>query len=266
MQICHYRIFVGWLLVLACLAVGCRKRSSHLRIDGTVDLGDGVEMEFVWVQPGCFKMGSDEAGLDYAEERPAHDVMLTRPFYLGKYEVTQKQWLRVMKKNPSEFEGPDLPVEHVSWDEVQMFLKKLRKKTGENFVLPTEAQWEYACRADTTTRFSWGNSEMEAEDHAWFLDNSGRATHPVGGKKPNPWGLYDMSGNAWERCADSYGFYPRREVTDPLVSSPGGWHVVRGGGSLTARDGMHCSKRRRDWRRMHCVGFRCAIEVDACAR
>jgi len=245
---------------------GCGKRASDLRRNGSVDLGGGVNMEFVLVQPGSFKMGSDEAGWDYADEVPAHDVLLTKPFYLGKYEVTQQQWLKIMKDNPSECEGPDLPVENVSWDEVQMFLKKLRKKTGQNFVLPTDAQWEYACRADTTTRFSWGSRVVEAQEYAWFRDNSGQTTHPVGEKKPNPWGFYDMNGNAWELCADSYSHFPSGEVTDPLVVSSGDLHIVRGGGITSTADAMHCSKRRNDRRGPRGVGLRCAILMEEDAR
>jgi len=263
------KIRIVCLLLSATLTgfvAGCGNPAGDLRRDGTVDLGAGIKMEFLLVKPGHFKMGTEQEGSDYAEERPAHDVLLTKSFYLGKYEVTQEQWLRVMEKNPSQFEGLDLPVDRVSWDDVQVFLAKLRKKTGLNFVLPTEAQWEYACRAGTTTRFSWGDSETEAEEYAWFADNSSRETHPVGEKQPNSWGFYDMSGNVWERCADSYSRYSRREVTDPLVTSSGNWHVVRGGGSITARDSMHCSKRRFDWSKMRCVGFRCAITMEDAAR
>jgi formylglycine-generating enzyme required for sulfatase activity len=257
MDICFSRIFGCLLLALACLVAGCGKHSSDLRRNGTIDLGDGVKMEFVLVQPGSFKMGSD-----YADEAPAHDVLLTKPFYLGKYEVTQKQWLKVMKINPSQFEGPALPVDNVSWDDGQTFLKKLRKKTGEKFALPTEAQWEYACRADTTSRYSWGDRVAEAQDYAWFADNSGRTTHPAGEKKPNAWGLYDMNGNVWEWCADSLGPYPAGAVTNPLVSSSGQLHAVRGGGFTSKADGLRCSNRDSEWRGVRSFGLRCAIVVD----
>jgi formylglycine-generating enzyme required for sulfatase activity len=264
MQIRHYCCLAGWLLALACLAVGCGKRSPHLRLDGTVDLGDGVKMEFVLIQPGSFRMGSEDRDpKEYIDEKPPHDVRLTKPFYLGKYEVTQQQWRRVMKKNPSEFEGDDLPVENVSWDDAQTFLKKLRRKTGENFVLPTEAQWEYACRAGSTRRFSWGDREADAADYAWFADNSGRATHPVGEKKPNAWGLYDMNGNVWEWCADSYESYPGAEVTDPLNSSPGRLHVVRGGGCCNKIGGLRPSNRTSEYRGTRNFGFRCAVLLNA---
>jgi formylglycine-generating enzyme required for sulfatase activity len=259
--VCFNRVSTSLLLGLACSVTGCGKHSPDLRRNGTVDLGDGVKMEFLLVQPGAFKMGSD-----FADEAPAHDVLITKPFYLGKYEVTQKQWLKVMQKNPSDFEGPDLPVDNVSWEDAQTFLKKLRKMTGQNFTLPTEAQWEYACRADSTSRFSWGNNVADAEHYAWFADNSGRATHPVGTKKPNAWGFYDMTGNVWEWCADSYNRYPEGEVTDPFSSSSRGLHAVRGGGCTSKADGMRCANRNSEWRGWRCFGLRCAIVQDGDVR
>lgn len=269
MQICHSRTSSSWLLALVCLAAGCGKPSSDLRRNGTVDLGGGVKMEFVLIHPGSFRMGSEDRDpKEYVDEKPPHEVMLTKPFYLGKFEVTQKQWLRLMKNNPSQFEGDDLPVENVSWDDVQTFLKKLRRRTGEKFDLPTEAQWEYACRADSPTRFSWGNRETDAADYAWFADNSGRATHPVGEKQPNAWGLYDMNGNVWEWCADNYGFYSADEATDPLFvsSSPRSLHVVRGGGCSSKVGGMRPTNRSSEYRGTRCFGFRCAILTEERAR
>ena len=174
MQAFIWRTFASVLLALAFFAAGCGRQKSDLRRHGFVDLGGGVKMEFVRLNPGAFKMGSeDQDPKEFVDEKPAHDVMLTQSFYMGKFEVKQREWLTVMKKNPSQFEGPDLPVENVSWDEAHEFLKKLRDKTGEKFALPTEAQWEYACRADTTTRFFWGNSEADATNYAWFDGNAG---------------------------------------------------------------------------------------------
>lgn len=261
---CRGRV-LGLLVAFAVLAAGCGKPASNLRRDGTIDLGGGIKMEFVLIQPGAFRMGSeDQDPKEFMDEKPPHDVLLTKPFYLGKFEVTQQQWLQVMKNNPSEFVGDDLPVDNVSWDEVQTFLKRLRKKTGENFALPSEAQWEYACRADSTARFSWGHREADATDHAWFADNSGRATQPVGGKKPNAWGLHDMSGNVWEWCADSYGGYSAGEASDPLFvsSSRRGLHVVRGGACTSKVGGMRPSNRNSEYRGTRCFGFRCAILLN----
>ena len=132
-------------------------------------------------------------------------MRITKPFYLGKYLVTQEQWEAVMRDNPSCFEGPKNPVDSVSWNDCQQFLGKLNAKSaagGGKFQLPSEAQWEYACRAGSTTRYCFGDDESKLGEYAWYEANSGNTTHPVGGKKPNAWGLYDMHGNGWEWCDD----------------------------------------------------------------
>ena len=187
----------------------------------SVDLGGGVTMEFVPIRPGTFSMG---------EKRSAHNVTLTRPFYLGKYEVTQEQWEAVMGGNPSHFQGKKLPVETVSWEDCQTFVRKLGEKVpGRTFRLPTEAEWEYACRAGSTTTYYYGNPEADLKDYGWYVGNSDGATHPVGEKNPNAWGLFDMHGNVWEWCADWYGDYPKGDVTDPSGPSAGMARVTRGG-------------------------------------
>lgn len=197
-----------------------------------LDLAPGVTMEFVLVPSGSFLMGSDLETGD-ADEIPRHRVTITQPYYLGKYEVTQQQWETVMGYNPSSFKGASRPVDSVSWDDCQVFLAKVQARTGRQIALPTEAQWEYACRAGTTTRWSFGNSDAGALDAAWIGENSGNTTHPVGQKKPNAWGLYDMHGNVWEWCSDWYTRpYPTEAVVDPR--HPGPLHetspVLRGGG------------------------------------
>jgi len=198
-----------------------------------LDLGGGVKMEFVLIPAGSFLMG-DEYGK--SDEKPMHKVTITQPFYMGKYEVTQEQWQAIMGNNPSHFKGPRNPVENVSWEDCQVFLKKLNEKVrraGLKFSLPTEAQWEYACRAGTRTRFSFGNSRDDIGNYAWFKDNSDNKTHPVGMKKPNQWGLYDMPGNVWEMCADWYDAKNHEQlapnVVDPLGPRFGVDHVRRGG-------------------------------------
>jgi len=197
----------------------------------TVDLGGGVKMEFVLIPAGSFLMG-DEEGDD--DEKPVHTVRITKPFYLGKYEVTQEQWRAVMRYNPSEYQGPKNPVESVSWRICQDFLAKLNQKFGSGgvkFGLPTEAQWEYACRAGTTTRYSFGDDSAKLVDYAWLGWNAKGSTHPVGQKKPNAWGLYDMHGNVGEFCADWYSkdYYRNSPAEDPIGPHSGDYRVWRGG-------------------------------------
>lgn len=164
------------------------------------------------------------------DEFPAHQVTITEPFYLGKYEVTQAQWEELLGSNPSEFKGNDRPVDSVSWEDAQLLIQKLQEKTGSTFALPTEAQWEYAARAGTSTRWDWGNNEAILGDYAWFEENSSAMTHPVGQKKPNHWGLYDMYGNVQEWCNDWYAHqYQQEAVSDPQGPHSGDSRVVRGG-------------------------------------
>jgi formylglycine-generating enzyme required for sulfatase activity len=165
-------------------------------------------------------------------EGPAHRVRFSKPFYMGRYEVTQAQWQAVMGNNPSYFKGSDdLPVEQVSWSDCRAFCRRLSEKTGRNVRLPTEAKWEYACRAGGTGKYCFGDSEGELIAYGWFRKNSGHGTHPVGGKKPNAWGLHDMHGNVSEWCRDWYGekYYQGSPDTDPKGPSTGQSRVLRGG-------------------------------------
>ena len=170
------------------------------------EVTNSIGMEFVKIPEGEFMMGSpsDEGDRDN-DEGPVHKVTIEESYYLGKYEVTQEQWREVMGSNPSYFKGDDLPVEKVSWTDAQMFIQKLNEMEGTNiYRLQSEAEWEYACFAGTTTRYYFGDDESRLGDYAWYLDNLDGQTHPVGQKKPNPWGLYDMHGNVWEWCQDEY--------------------------------------------------------------
>ncbi|HOX07295.1 MAG TPA: formylglycine-generating enzyme family protein [Planctomycetota bacterium] len=202
-------------------------------VEKTVDLGDGVKLELLLIPAGRFKMGSpaDEKARD--EDEMQHWVVITRPFYIGKYEVTQEQWEKVMGTNPCEFKGVKNPVSNVSWNSCQEFGRKLNGLGIDKgqFRLPTEAEWEWACRAGTRTRFCSGAADEVLADYAWFDAAPGGRCHPVGMRKPNAWGLHDMHGNVWEWCEDWYdrGYYAKSPRCDPTGPVAGAERVSRGG-------------------------------------
>lgn len=230
----------------------------------TLDLGGGVSVELVLIRPGSFVMGSERGE---ADEMPSHKVILTKPFYLGKYEVTQAQWQAVMGENPSQFKGTNHPVDNVSWDDSQIFMQKLGERIkGGTVQLPTEAQWEYACRAGGGTEYSYGNDAAALGEYAWFHGNSGAASHPVGQKRANSWGLYDMHGNVCEWCADWYaGGYPAGEATDPSGASSGDARVLRGESWVSTGETLRSAYRvgtPPEYRNSH-VGLRVAFIPQA---
>jgi formylglycine-generating enzyme required for sulfatase activity len=185
-------------------------------------------IEFVYIRPGTFMMGSPVTEQGRADDEQQHRVTLTKGYWLGKYEVAQQHWEALMGGNRSKSKGGNLPVENVSWEDCQQFIKKLCEKEGVRdgtYRLPTEAEWEYACRAGTM-----GPYAGDLEDMGWHGKNSGWKTHPLGQKKPNAWGLYDMHGNVWEWCADWFDAYPSAAVTDPSGPRSGSLRVLRGGG------------------------------------
>lgn len=211
-------------------------------------------MEMVYVPAGSFMMGSTNGSYD---EKPVHQVTIKEGFYMGRFEVTQAEWQKVMGANYSQFKGDRLPVEKVSWNDAQSFIGKLNAR-GELFSyrLPTEAEWEYACRAGTTADYAGDVNEM-----AWFSENSGNKTHAVGGKQPNAWGLADMYGNVWEWCADYYHGSYNGAPTDGSAWVTSGLmraRVLRGGSWDFAANVLRSSYRR--WAtpiiRRNYIGFR----------
>ena len=166
-----------------------------------------------------------------SDEKPAHPVTLTKPFYLGKFEVTQEQYQQVTGQNPSNFKGQDNPVEQVSWDDAQEFCKRLSAKMQRTVRLPTEAEWEYSCRGGTRTTYYSGDTEKDLKRVAWYDANAKNTTHPVGEKEQNVFGLYDMHGNVWEWCQDGYGddYYSKSSTEDPQGPAIGAVRVLRGG-------------------------------------
>ena len=200
-----------------------------------------LNLEMVYCPTGSFRMGSPRK----KEEYPPHQVTITKPFYIGKFPVTQKQYLSITGSNPSYHKGENNPVEEVSWDDAKEFCEIINEKykselpNGYKFALPSEAQWEYACRAGTTTDLYNGNimsgkgRSQILDEVAFYSENSNHTTHPVGQKEPNNWGIFDMHGNVHEWCEDAFDYYPNHDVTDPKGPESGSYHLLRGGSYLS---------------------------------
>jgi formylglycine-generating enzyme required for sulfatase activity len=253
------------------------KQSNHI-------ITNSIGMKLVLIPKGKFQMGSpieeksryeNEVQQGRCENEVQHEVTISKDFYLSVYQVTQSQYKMVMGKNPSYFQGhksndvqgdgSNHPVEAVLWDQAVEFCKRLsefpgEKKAGRLYRLPTEAEWEYACRAGTTTAFSFGESPLSLGDFAWHRENSDQ-THMVGEKKPNAWGLYDMHGNVWEWCSDWYGEYPKRAVTDPIGPNVGSKRVLRGGRYFSVAADCRSANRYGGgpWDIYSYIGFRVAL-------
>jgi formylglycine-generating enzyme required for sulfatase activity len=229
---------------------------------------NSIGLQLVQIPAGEFLMGSPDSDSEASsDEKPQHRVQITQPFYLGMFEVTQAQYQRVMGSNPSNFKDDSglLPVETVSWQDAQEFCAKLsdltdEKQAGRQYRLPTEAEWEYACRAGTQTKFSFGEDDKDRGEYAWFSGNSGGATHPIGQKKPNEWGLFDMHGNVWEWCADDLRGYTSAPTADLVGSAVASARSLRGGSWFI--DGRLCGSafrgRCRPGDRYLFLGFRVA--------
>jgi formylglycine-generating enzyme required for sulfatase activity len=238
--------------------------ADHLGV--TVETANSIGMEFAVIPAGEFTMGSNT----FEDiEKPTHKVTLTQPFQLGMYEVTQEQYAKVVGTNPSKNKGSANPVEQVSWLDAVAFCKLLSDLPEEKasryvYRLPTEAEWEHACRAGTTSDYSFGNGDSELGDYAWNSKNSGGTSHPVGGKQPNGFGLYDMHGNVWEWCQDWKGDYLSSSVINPTGPVTGGSRRNRGGGWGDGSNRCRSAYRggnTPDYRRSH-LGFRLVRELD----
>jgi formylglycine-generating enzyme required for sulfatase activity len=239
-------------LVMVFAVSGCS--TGPVNAQASKEITSSIGMKLVLIPRGTFQMGSPPSEKGSEDNERQHEVTLTRDYYLGAFEVTQAQYQEVMGNNPSHFQGDNVaerhpqtgrvvkevdssshPVETVSWEDAVEFCKRLsalpeEKKAGRVYRLPTEAEWEYACRAGSKTAFSFGDNPDSLGAHAWFEENSGDSAHPVGEKNPNAWGLYDMHGNVWEWCRDWYGEYPEGAVSDPPGPKEGSRRVIRGGG------------------------------------
>ena len=300
------------LLASAMLACSCQTAD-----DATIDAREpasvaneavnSIGMKFVRVPKGTFAMGSQRGNRNADLDERQHEVTLSRDYFIGAFECTQEQYERVMGKNPSQFQDPrskgstaNHPVERVSWNDAVEFCRRLsslpeEEQEGRVYRLPTESEWEYACRAGTTTSYSYGDEEGQLGDYAWFANNSGNVvldakklllaskdkrsnddrleryqcrTHPVGRKRPNSWGLFDMHGNVWEWCSDWYGDYPMVAVTDPQGPVQGSVRIRRGG---PWNDPAECCRSAyRDFREpthtSHSLGFRLALSPSGAGR
>ena len=207
-----------------------RSEAANAPLVGNAYEVPGLGLKLLPVKPGTFTMGNDTNGK--SDERPTMQVTITQAYWLGATEVTQTQWEAVMGKNPSHSKGADRPVENMLWEDAMEFCRKLNERElaagrvpeGYRYTLPTEAQWEYACRAGTRSDYAGNIDEM-----GWHAANSGGETKPVAAKRPNAWGFYDMHGNVWEWCSDWYGFYPGGKATDPVGVAASSNRVNRGG-------------------------------------
>ena len=277
------------ILFSSLVTLGLSQLDCRLFAQPPKEIINSIGMKLVLIPKGTFMMGSpfDEEGA--SNDEALHKVTISNEYYLGVYEVTQSQYEKVMGANPSEFKGSlregdssTRPVDNVSWVNAVVFCKKLsklpeEKKAGRVYRLPTEAEWEFACRAGSVTKYhfeekltsasdyAWLNLNMSVRDYAWFKLNSNEQTHPVGEKKTNAWGLHDMHGNVSEWCSDWYGEYPKDPVSDPTGPSQGEYKVFRSGSF--DQDLAWCRSGKRghvpplfSW---YSIGFRIALNSES---
>ncbi len=276
MRFCLHFIFV----VVVSWNFGCGSSSDSKTapmvtpaIPGPITAGTSVSnslgMKFMGVPSGSFRMGLGDGDL----AKTTHMVKISEGFYMGRTEVTQREWKAVMGSLPAgctggrffeqEFIGDNKPVVCVSWDDAHNFIRKLNARGDATYRLPTEAEWEYACRAGTTTKYSFGDDESALDNYAWHYSNSRNETHEVATKLPNAWGLHDIHGNVSEWCEDWHGAYPDGSATDPKGPTTGSDRLIRGGNFYTIPGGLRSGDRFRaphDDRGSH-VGFRVLITL-----
>jgi len=247
---------------------------------------NAVGIKFRLIAAGTYMRGSPATEKGHEDDEMLHLVRLTKPFYIGVTEVTQRQWQQVTRQKPRRYKGPTFPVTCVRWDDAADFCRLLGRLDGRRYRLPTEAEWEYACRAGTATRFCFGDDERQLADHAWYSANSGGQTHPVAQKKPNAWGLYDMHGNVYEWCIDSYddylpekqgataanpmlGMSPMQALVDPRGPNSLYGRINRGGGWIEGANACRSANRNhfrgaavKTWM-PEFLGFRVLMEAHA---
>ena len=283
----NYRLFrygPTVFIVVSMLIGSCKKRENQNHtVESSRQITTKTGVEMVFIPGGEFIMG-DRKGED--DEKPTHKVKISA-FYMDKYEVTQKAYESLMGKNPAKFKGPNKPVEQISWLGAVRYcnMRSLREgftacydpQTMEcnyqanGYRLPTEAEWEYACRAGTDTRYCFGNDSSKLKLYSWFKDNAHKSTHPVGQKKPNPWGLFDIHGNVWEWCNDYYNkdYYSKSRAVDPCGHPTGQERALRGGSWANTADSCRCAARYKENPGLvdvcfgyEAYGFRCVKKVD----
>ncbi len=271
-----YRIALGCFCLWIGLSLAGNAQESPKPGDRMTKTIMGEEFAFRWCPPGTFWMGAPQSDEERWDREVYHQVTLTQGFWLMENEVTQKQWKAIMGENPSHFRGETLPVECVSWYDCQKFCRKARS-SGTPLTLPAEAQWEYACRAGSTTIFSFGDTDEEMFRYANYCDRSNTnefpyqdpvhddgfdKTAPVRSFLPNAWGLYDMHGNVWEWCADFYTTNFAKKETDPTGAKISDNAVNRGGAWFSPEGDMRSSHREPSacFFRNYGLGFRCVYQ------
>lgn len=263
----------AYVLLLATVACGtwagqARRTVTTEQLRKAIEAGSNelvfhvgtVSFVMVRIPAGEFDMGSPPAEVGHDDnEGPVKRVRITRPFYIGRFEVTQAQYYAVTGLNPSNFRGDTLAMDQIVYPKAIDFCRRLSQAIGIEVTLPTEAQWEYACRAGTKTRFYSGNAVADLDKIAWHEGNSNRSVHPIGQKQPNNWGLYDMLGNVWELCLDHILSFEDLDEDDPRGSVNPGWGTMRGGGYLHGPEYCRAACRLVSNARLGFAGMRIAI-------